>query len=33
LEKKHGVEKTWLSKKPMQDELGLEEMKAVWEAF
>ena len=28
LEKKHGVEKTWLSKKQMEDELGLEEMKA-----
>ena len=28
LEKKHGVEKTWLSKKQMEDELGLDEMKA-----
>jgi hypothetical protein len=28
LEKKHGVEKTWLSKKQMEDELGMDEMKA-----
>ena len=28
LEKNHGVEKEWLSKKKMEDELGTEEMKA-----
>ena len=28
LEKKHGMEKAWLGKKQMEDELGLEEMKA-----
>ena len=32
LEKQHGVEKEWLSKKRMEDELGLEEMKQRLEA-